>query len=315
MNHPPHQADASSIQAGPLLEIRDLAVEYPTGRKRTRRAVDGVSLAIQEGETLGLVGESGSGKSTIGRAVLGLAPVTEGSIRFDGHELANLGRKERRGFSSSLQVVFQDPYSSLDPTKTIGYSLAEPLVSHGSDRAEARREASAMLERVGLRAEDSARYPGSFSGGQRQRIAIARALMLRPRLVICDEPVSALDLSIQAQVLNLMTDLQKEFGLSYLFIAHDLTVVRHVSDRVAVLSKGRIVEEGTSREVYENPRHPYTRALLAAAPVPDPAHQRQRRQARQAERGLQTDQAHTAPGKDLGRFPEPITLGKAAHHS
>ena len=315
MTHSPSSVGESPRSAAPLLEIRDLAVDYQMGRKQTRRAVGGVSLTIHEGETLGLVGESGSGKSTIGRAVLGLAPVTEGSIRFDGHELGNLGRKERRQFSSSLQVVFQDPYSSLDPTKTIGYSLAEPLVSHGSDRHEARREASAMLERVGLRPEDGARYPASFSGGQRQRIAIARALMLRPRLVICDEPVSALDLSIQAQVLNLMMDLQKEFGLSYLFIAHDLTVVRHVSDRVAVLNKGRIVEEGTSREVYANPQHAYTRALLAAAPVPDPAQQRQRRRARQAERALQTEQTRTAPVEDAARFPEPIPLGKAAHHS
>ncbi|MDQ4488978.1 ATP-binding cassette domain-containing protein [Sinomonas sp. ASV486] len=310
MTHSPARLDAP-----PLLEIRDLAVDYPNGRKQPRRAVDGVSLTIHEGETLGLVGESGSGKSTIGRAVLGLAPVTEGSIRFDGHELGKLGRKERRQFSSSLQVVFQDPYSSLDPTKTIAYSLAEPLISHGSDRAEARREASAMLERVGLRPEDGARYPAGFSGGQRQRIAIARALMLRPRLVICDEPVSALDLSIQAQVLNLMTDLQKEFRLSYLFIAHDLTVVRHVSDRVAVLNEGRIVEEGTSREVYENPQHPYTRALLAAAPVPDPAQQRHRREARQADRTRPAEHSPTGPADDAGPLPEPVPLGKAAHRS
>ncbi|WP_138444286.1 ATP-binding cassette domain-containing protein [Sinomonas susongensis] len=315
MNRSPSPEAGSATGTHPLLEIRDLAVEYRMGRKQTRRAVDGVSLTIHEGETLGLVGESGSGKTTIGRAVLGLAPVTEGSICFDGHELGNLGRKERREFSSSLQVVFQDPYSSLDPTKTIGYSLAEPLLSHGSDRADARREASAMLERVGLRAEDGARYPATFSGGQRQRIAIARALMLRPRLVICDEPVSALDLSIQAQVLNLMTDLQKEFGLSYLFIAHDLTVVRHVSDRVAVLNKGQIIEEGTSREVYERPQHPYTRALLAAAPVPDPARQRQRREARHAERALRTAGTKSNAVGDEGRLPERMTLGKAANHS
>jgi ABC-type oligopeptide transport system ATPase subunit len=274
MNHP---QDAPDL---PLLQVEGLVVEYRNGRHRSR-AVDGVSLSIARGETLGLVGESGSGKTTIGRAILGLAPVTGGSIRFEGQEISSLKRSERRSFSSKVQVIFQDPYSSLDPTKTIGYTLAEPVLLHQpAERGSARTKVDAMLERVGLPQNAASRYPAQFSGGQRQRIAIARALMLSPQLVVCDEPVSALDLSIQAEVMNLMASLQKDMGLSFLFISHDLTVVRHISDRVVVLRSGQIVEQGDVNDVYESPRHPYTQALLASAPVPDPDEQRFRNAAR-----------------------------------
>ncbi|MCF2527305.1 ABC transporter ATP-binding protein [Yinghuangia soli] len=267
-----------------VLEVRDLSVHFRQGRGHPPlRAVDGVSFAVRAGETVGLVGESGSGKSTIGRAVLGLNPVTEGRISFAGDDITRAAPRVRRRLSSRLQVVFQDPYSSLNPARTIGQTLAEPLLVHEkSGRAETAERVAAMLRRVGMPADAADRYPGQFSGGQRQRIAIARALMLSPQLVICDEPVSALDLSIQAQVMNLLAELQDELALSYLFIAHDLPVVRHLSHRVLVLYRGQVLESGDAGAVYDRPAHPYTQALLAAAPEPDPAAQRARRASRAA---------------------------------
>lgn len=263
-----------------LLEVKDLTVSFPQ-RRATFNAVDEVSLTVSGRQTVGLVGESGSGKSSIARAVLGLVPVTSGEIHFCGAEITNAGRAERRGLSRNLQIVFQDPYGSLSPARTVGQTLAEPLVVHeqlASETVSAR--VVAMLERVGLDASAAARYPRQFSGGQRQRIAIARALMLSPKLVICDEPVSSLDLSIQAQVLNLLQNLQHELGVSYLFIAHDLSVVRYISQHVVVLYQGRVMEAGPSEAVYHEPMHPYTRALLEAAPVADPELQRRRRNRR-----------------------------------
>jgi oligopeptide/dipeptide ABC transporter ATP-binding protein len=264
-----------------LLDVQGLTVDFRIGRRRPPlRAVDDVTFTIAPEETVGLVGESGSGKTTIGRAVLGLTPITAGRIRFAGAEITTVGDRERRRLSRELQVVFQDPYSSLNPTRTIGQTLAEMLRSDAqAGRAETERRIRWWLERVGLPPDAAVRYPAQFSGGQRQRIAIARALMVRPRLVICDEAVSALDLSVQAQVLNLLADLQREFKLGYLFIAHDLAVVRHVSHRIVVLYRGRIVEEGDARAIYDSPAHPYTKSLLAAAPQPDPEVQRRRRAA------------------------------------
>lgn len=266
----------------PLLQVRDLTVEFDLGRHRPPlRAVDRVSLAISSGETVGVVGESGSGKTTLGRAILGLTPVRSGTILFAGEDITHAGYRERRRLSADLQVVFQDPYSSLNPTRTIGQTLAETLRVHAAlSKAGIVAQVQEGLSRVGLAPDAANRYPAHFSGGQRQRIAIARALMAGPRLVVCDEPVSALDLSVQAQVLNLLHDLQKDLGLGYLFIAHDLDVVRHLSHRIVVLYRGRIMEEGDAQTVYGEPAHPYTRALLAAAPVPDPDLQLQRRLAR-----------------------------------
>jgi len=265
-----------------LLEVHNLAVEFRVGRHAPPlRAVDTVSLAVAPKETLGLVGESGAGKSTIGRAILGLAPVKEGRVCLAGVDITRATLTQRRQLSSRLQVVFQDPYSSLNPARTIGQTLSETIRAHEHiQRATVRNQVSSMLELVGLPADAANRYPGQFSGGQRQRIAIARALMVSPRLVICDEAVSALDLSVQAQVLNLLQDLQDALGLSYLFIAHDLSVVRHISHRIVVLYRGRVMEQGDAATVYAAPAHPYTRALLQAAPDPDPEAQRARRAAR-----------------------------------
>jgi len=261
-----------------LLEVDGLTVEYRLGRRRPPlRAADGVSLSIAPGETLGLVGESGSGKTTIGRAILGRAPIVAGTVRLAGDDITRASRSTRRALSRSLQVVFQDPYSSLNPARTVGQTLAEMLRPHGAPgRSEISARITAMLERVGLPAEAADRYPKQFSGGQRQRIAIARALMVSPRLVVCDEPVSALDLSVQAQILNLLGELQRAFDLSYLFISHDIAIVRHVAHRIAVLYRGRIVEYGDAAPVFERPAHPYTGALLDAAPVPDPDVQRRK---------------------------------------
>jgi oligopeptide/dipeptide ABC transporter ATP-binding protein len=267
------------MTTGMLLEIRGLTVRYQRGRGRPPlTALHGVDLGVAAGETLSVVGESGSGKSTLGNAVLGLVASAAGTIRFAGEDLTHANPRRRRALTQDIQVVFQDPHGSLNPVRTIGQTLEEPLLAHRTLRRPQRRaQVAGALERVGLDAEAAARYPAQFSGGQLQRIAIARALMLSPRLIICDEAVSALDLSIQAQILNLLHDLQQELRLSYLFISHDLAVVRHVSDRVAVLYRGRLMETGTAQEVCERPRHPYTQALLAAAPVPDPAEQRRRR--------------------------------------
>jgi oligopeptide/dipeptide ABC transporter ATP-binding protein len=266
-------------QVESLLDVSELSVDFSRGwRRAPLRAVDEVSFSIAPGETVGLVGESGSGKTTIGRAILGLAPIAGGTVRFAGDDVSKASHRQRRDLSADLQVVFQDPYSSLNPTRTIGQTLAEVLRVHGRhSAADVRGRVQTMLERVGLTADAASRYPAQFSGGQRQRVAIARALMKEPRLVICDEPTSALDLSVQAQVLNLLRDLQRDLGVSYLFISHDLAVVRHLSHRIIVLYQGRIMEQGEAGTVYANPRHPYTQALLAAAPVPDPAQQRQRR--------------------------------------
>lgn len=269
------------MSSATLLEVEKLSVDYPGRDHSTVRAVDGVDLVVGHRETVGLVGESGSGKSTIARAILGLAPVAEGSIRFAGLEIAHASARERRRFSAELQVVFQDPYSSLNPTRTIGQTLAEPMLAHGKQsRAAVSARIREVLGQVGLPASSVDRYPSMFSGGQRQRVAIARALMLRPRLVICDEPVSALDLSVQAMVLNLLRELQQELELSYLFIAHDLAVVRHLSHRTVVLYRGRVMEEGETARLYTEPKHPYTQALLAASPHPDPELQRARRRPR-----------------------------------
>jgi oligopeptide/dipeptide ABC transporter ATP-binding protein len=281
--HPLQPAgDKMTGPASRLLEVDDLTVEYHVGsRKPPFRAVDGVSLTIGPKETLGLVGESGSGKSTIGRAVLGLVPVTDGTVHFAEKDITHASYKDRRQLSAMLQVVFQDPYSSLNPARTIGQTLSESLRPHRlTDKAEAAVRVASMLERVGLPADAATRYPAQFSGGQRQRIAIARALMVSPRLVICDEPASSLDKSVQAQVLNLLRELQEDLQLSYLFISHDLAVVRHVSHRTMVLYRGRVMEYGRAANVYERPTHPYTEALLGAAPLPDPEEQRKRQAAR-----------------------------------
>jgi ABC-type glutathione transport system ATPase component len=272
-----------SLEAEPLLRITDLTVDYKVGgfgRKRTFRALHGVSLDIKPGETLGLVGESGSGKSTIGRAVLGLAPVTGGDIRFDGRSITELGKKERRALSSDIQVVFQDPYTSLNPSMTISDILSEPMQVSGTSRADAQQRVRELLDVVNLPSNASARYPREFSGGQRQRIAIARSLCRNPKLIVCDEPVSALDLSTQARVLQLFADIQEQTGVSLLFVTHDLDVVRHISERVAVMRRGEIVETGITEQVIAKPHHAYTKALLLASPIANPARQAERRRER-----------------------------------
>lgn len=235
------------------------------------KAVDDISFIVKKGETLGLVGESGCGKSTTGRMLMRLLEPTEGQIYFDGKDLTSLSNREMRKIRKEMQMVFQDPFASLNPRHTVEKILEEPLIVHGiGDAKERKQRVKEMLEIVGLSSYHAKRYPHQFSGGQRQRIGIARALMTKPKLIIGDEPVSALDVSIQSQVLNLLEDLQKEFGLTYLFIAHDLGVVRHISDRVGVMYLGRLVEITDSEKLYENPLHPYSRALLSAVPIPDP---------------------------------------------
>lgn len=272
------------MSEGSLLTVDALEVVYGRGR-RAYRALHGVDLHIDDGESLGLVGESGSGKTTIGRAVLGQVPVQAGRICFDGTDITHLPLARRRAFASEIQVVFQDPYSSLNPTKPVGVSLREAL---WFDRSRSTREKSAraaeVLEQVGLPADAATRYPRQFSGGQRQRICIARAIMAKPRLLVCDEPVSGLDLSVQAQVLNLLLDLQRDLSLSMLFVSHDLAVVRHVCQRTAVIYKGEIVETGETDQIYDDPHHSYTRRLLDASPLPDPKAQAAKREHRARER-------------------------------
>jgi peptide/nickel transport system ATP-binding protein len=268
----------------PALEIRDLVVRYGSGRKARQAppAIDRVSFDIAPGETVGLVGESGSGKSTIGKAVLGLQPPTSGTVRLHGQDITSMSLKQRSRQVADLRVVFQDPYSSLNPARTIGQTLVEPLRLMGVKGPEALQKARAGLESVGLPGDAVDRYPSQFSGGQRQRIAIARALVCDPKVVVLDEPVSALDLSTQAQVLNLLADLRDQRGLAFLFIAHDLGVVRFLAQRTVVLYRGQVMETGPVEAVSRAPRHPYTVALTAAAPVPRPAEQRARRTAREA---------------------------------
>lgn len=262
-----------------LLEVDELRVSFP-GRGWRAKPVEvlhGVSLSVAPGETLGLVGESGSGKTTIGRAVLGLVNPSGGDIRFDGTSIAGIHARERRRLARDIQVVFQDPYTSLNPSMTIGDILAEPLVIQGATAKDARSRVKTLLDQVGLPSDAVERLPREFSGGQRQRVAIARALAPEPRLIVCDEPVSALDLSTQARVLDLFVEIQRATGVAYLFVSHDLSVVRHISHRVAVLYRGDLVETGSAGHVTSTPDHPYTQKLLLAAPVADPARQRERR--------------------------------------
>ncbi|MEU3979257.1 ATP-binding cassette domain-containing protein [Streptomyces sp. NPDC026672] len=268
----------------PLLSVDAVDVTFPAKgfRKPPLKVLHEVSLTVGAGECVGLVGESGSGKTTLGRAVLGLVPVAAGTIAYDGRTISGLDRAGRRALSSEIQVVFQDPYTSLNPAMTVEAVLAEPLVAAGRSAGAARARIAELLDAVGLPADSGRRLPREFSGGQRQRVAIARALALDPRLVVCDEPVSALDLTTRSRVLELLVELQERTGVAYLFISHDLTVVRHVCHRVAVMHGGRIVESGPAEQITSAPRDPYTRRLLLAAPVADPVEQARRREARRA---------------------------------
>jgi oligopeptide/dipeptide ABC transporter ATP-binding protein len=266
-----------------LLEVTDLKKYFPVKKGILShvagevKAVDGVSFTLERGETLGLVGESGCGKTTTGRTILRLIEPTAGAIVFDGQDLLRLNKEEMRRIRASFQIIFQDPFSSLDPRMNVEQVIGEPILNHTkSSRRDIRDRVGYLMKRVGLHPEQMGRYPHEFSGGQRQRIGIARALAVNPLAIVCDEPVSALDVSIQAQVINLLAQLQEEMNLSYLFIAHDLSIVQYLSDRVAVMYLGRIVELAAGQELYENPQHPYTRALLSAVPVPDPEVRKQK---------------------------------------
>jgi len=265
-----------------LLTVDNLVVEYPKKGLfgKPARVLHNVSVALEPGKTLGLVGESGSGKTTLGRAILGLAPVTEGKITLLGQDISHATRSERRVLSKDVQVVFQDPYTSLNPSMEIGAILAEPLEVQGMKGEDARNRIKELLDQVGLPSDAERRLPREFSGGQRQRVAIARALALSPKLIVCDEPVSALDLTTQARILDLFLQIQKDTGVGYLFVSHDLDVVRHISHDIAVMYKGEIVEQGPALKVSRTPDHPYTQRLLMASPVPDPDRQAKRRQDR-----------------------------------
>ncbi|MCZ6472776.1 MAG: dipeptide ABC transporter ATP-binding protein [SAR324 cluster bacterium] len=280
----PASRAASKSNAVPLLEVENLKKHFPIKKGLLARtvgnvyAVDGISFSIAEGETLGLVGESGCGKSTTGKTILRLIEPTAGKIKLNGEDITNISKSEMRPYRRDMQIIFQDPYSSLNPRMSAGSIVGEPLIIHKIASGKEREErVSALFERVGLRPEQMRSYPHEFSGGQRQRIGIARALALNPKLIIGDEPVSALDVSIQAQVINLLMDLQEEFKLSYLFIAHDLAVVEHISHRIAVMYLGKIVEITDKRTLFTNPLHPYTEALLLAVPIPDPSIKRDKR--------------------------------------
>ncbi len=254
-----------------LLEVKNLKKYFPVGggifNRKYAKALDGVSFEIKEGETLGLVGESGCGKTTVGRSVLRLIPSTDGEIWFDGENITNYSEKQMRPLRSKMQIIFQDPYGCLDPRKTVFEIIAAPLRLQGlTNKEELKQRVLELMEEVGLRSDYMDRFPHEFSGGQRQRIGIARALSINPKLIVCDEPVSALDVSVQAQVVNLLKSLQKERGLTYMFISHDLRVVKHLCDRIVVMYLGTVVESGNKKDIYENPTHPYTKALLSAVP-------------------------------------------------
>lgn len=267
----------------PLLEVTDLKTHFPVRRGILQRvvdqvrAVDGITFSIDPGQTLGLVGESGCGKTTVGRTILRLIPATAGSVRYAGEDVFAMNARDMRQARRKMQIIFQDPAGSLNPRMRVGRIVGEPLEVHGlASGDELRSRVEALLERCGLWSQAADRYPHEFSGGQRQRIGIARALALEPKLIVCDEPTSALDVSIQSQILNLLADLQDEFGLSYLFISHDMAVIHHVCNRIAVMFNGKIVEEGDRTAIIENPKHPYTQALLSAVPEADPRRQKER---------------------------------------